>query len=422
MLAFPAKMHILLDDTMNHKLPIASFIHQIERSIPDYEIIPPDDETESLYRDFPQEHRYMFAKLHENLIFMLSGLNEKIDRFDFNYTPDEVQRFKATIEATFKIEERFNADGFFPFQIIPLYKEHLQKCLEYLSSSCRSDLPPELEEIPLYTRDPIFEKLDTSNLPSAHERVKAGLKNIGNGGYAHVYSFKDSFLNKKLVLKRARRELTAKELMRFKTEFETLRKLSSPYIVEVYTYNEEKHEYIMEAMDDSLTRYIETHNNSIGLEERRKICAQIFKGLKYIHQEGYLHRDVHANNVLIRQYHDDTLVVKLADFGLAKIPDSELTSTLTSMKGAVYNDPDLLRDGFANYALPHEIYALCSLIYFVLTGKKVYSKDWDIHKVKNQRLHDFIEKGLSPNIAERFHDVDEVAHATNEVIKSMGEG
>lgn len=407
---------------MNHKLPIASFIHQIEGTIPSYSDFPPDYEIEILYKDFPQEYQYLFAKLHENIISLLAELNRRISRSNFHYTAEESRRLKATIEATFKIEDRFNADGILTFQIISPYKLHLQKCLEFLSLSYGSDIPSDLGEIPLYTNDPIFEKLDTENLPSSQERFKTGLKNIGNGGYANVFSFKDAFLNKKFVLKRAKRELNEKELIRFKNEFETLHGLSSPYIVEVYTYNEEKHEYIMEAMDDSLTRFIEEHNNSLCLADRRKICAQIFRGFKYLHLKGYLHRDIHANNVLIKQYQDGSLVVKLADFGLAKIPDSELTTALTSMKGAVYNDPDLLRVGFANYALPHEIYALCSLIYFVLTGKKVYSKDWDIHKVKNQRLHDFIEKGLSPNIAERFHDVDEVAHATNEVIKSMGEG
>lgn len=404
---------------MNNLLPIKSFIENISSKILYYDDEPTAEEIKEIYNDFPPEYLLIFANLHETFIQALREMNRRVAKKSDHYPAMDSRILKADIEAALSLEERFNADGTFPFQIIPLYKNYFLSCLAFLNEVGGSPIPPNLKEIPLYTRDPIFERLDTEPLPCTNERIRTGIKNIGNGGYANVFSFKDAFLNKKFVLKRAKRELNEKELIRFKNEFETLHGLSSPYIVEVYTYNEEKHEYIMEAMDDSLTRFIEEHNNSLCLADRRKICAQIFRGFKYLHLKGYLHRDIHANNVLIKQYQDGSLVVKLADFGLAKIPDSELTSTLTSMKGAIYNDPDLLRVGFANYALPHEIYALCSLIYFVLTGKKVYSKDWDIHKVKNQRLHDFIEKGLSPNIAERFHDVDEVAHATNEVIKSM---
>lgn len=407
---------------MNEQLPLASFIDQVLSGIQYFTDFPPEHETQELYSDFPPEYIQIFAKLHETFITALREMNDRIRRSNSHYKAEDSRILKSAIEGALSLEDRFTSDGIFPFRIIPLYKEHFKTCLTFLELTGGSGIPSTLKPIPLYTRNPIFEKLDTENLPSSQERFKTGLKNIGNGGYANVFSFKDAFLNKKFVLKRAKRELNEKELIRFKNEFETLHGLSSPYIVEVYTYNEEKHEYIMEAMDDSLTRFIEEHNNSLCLADRRKICAQIFRGFKYLHLKGYLHRDIHANNVLIKQYQDGSLVVKLADFGLAKIPDSELTTALTSMKGAVYNDPDLRRVGFVNYALPHEIYSLCSLIYFVLTGKKVYSKDWDIHKVKNQKLHDFIEKGTSSNIAERFLDVDEVARATIEVIKSMGEG
>lgn len=409
----------MLANDMNDKLPIASFLEQVRSKIQHYTDFSPETESKNLYADFPVEYGNMFAGIHETLMIALGELNARIERKNYHYRANDSRILKSVIEGIFAIEERFTTDGIFPFRIIQLYKDYLRECLSFLEITQGSTIPSTLEPIPLYTSDPIFEKLDVLSIPHYTERIKTGLKNIGNGGYAHVFSFKDVFLNKKFVLKRAKRELNEKELMRFKNEHEVLHGLSSPYIVEVYTYNEENHEYIMEAMDDSLARYIEKNNNSLSLSERRKICVQIFKGFKYIHSKRYLHRDVHANNVLVKQYMDGTLIVKLADFGLAKIPDSELTSTLTSMKGAVYNDPDLRRVGFANYELPHEIYSLCSLIYFVLTGKKVSSKDWNIHKIQNQELHNFMAKGLSNNIEERFRDVDEVERATKEVIKSM---
>ncbi|XQF94187.1 protein kinase domain-containing protein (plasmid) [Pseudoalteromonas espejiana] len=49
-----------------------------------------------------------------------------------------------------------------------------------------------------------------------------------------------------------------------------------------------------------------------------------------------MHRDISPKNILLKEY-DDVAVVKIADFGLVKIVDSELTSENTDFKG-YYND------------------------------------------------------------------------------------
>lgn len=45
------------------------------------------------------------------------------------------------------------------------------------------------------------------------------MKLIGNGSYANVYKYKDTFYNRPFILKRAKKELTDKEIARFKREF-----------------------------------------------------------------------------------------------------------------------------------------------------------------------------------------------------------
>ena len=68
--------------------------------------------------------------------------------------------------------------------------------------------------------------------------------------------YKDEFYHKYFALKRANNDLDDKEKLRFKREFEEMHSLHSPYIVEVYSFNEEKYEYTMELMDCSLQAYI----------------------------------------------------------------------------------------------------------------------------------------------------------------------
>ena len=112
----------------------------------------------------------------------------------------------------------------------------------------------------------------------------------------------------------------------------------------------------MECMDESIYKYINRENAKLTLSDRKRIIAQIGKGLSYIHSKGLLHRDISLTNVFIKHY-DDVDVVKIGDFGLVKVPDSTLTSLQSELKGSL-NDPDLINVAFANYDMCHETFAL----------------------------------------------------------------
>ena len=201
--------------------------------------------------------------------------------------------------------------------------------------------------------------------------------------------------------------LDNKEIKRFKQEFQILKSLHSPYIVEAYTYNESKNEYTMEYMDETLYDYILRNNTLLSLKDRKGIIAQICKGLEYIHNRGILHRDISLVNIFVKHY-EDVNVIKLGDFGLVKKPESTLTSLQTEIKGSL-NDPDLVNVGFANYEIRHETYALTRLCFFVLTGKT------NISKQKEGAIKEFWCKGTNTNINERFKSVHELYNAIRQI-------
>lgn len=59
------------------------------------------------------------------------------------------------------------------------------------------------------------------------------------------------------------------------------------------------------------------------------LCVpQIAEGMAYIERKNYIHRDVRAANILV----SDTLTCKIADFGLARIIETEYTA----QEGAVF--------------------------------------------------------------------------------------
>ena len=362
-------------------------------------------EYSDLYKSFRnQKLREMLMTLHHDLVGLFRTMNERLPTGEHEAhlwaepSRDLIKRIEIIFSLVSSLKETPLA-----FQIDPYYLDLLTRCREFLSSSGGSALPPNMAKVELYYTLPIFLPLSSITISHKQQDFTFELKLIGSGSYANVYKYKDTFYNRPFILKRAKKELTDKEVARFKREFDVMNDLSSPYILEVYCYNPDKNEYIMEYMDYTLDGYIAAHNSTLTIIQRKGIAQQILRAFDYLHSKGHLHRDISPKNILIKEY-DDTLVVKLSDFGLVKIPDSTLTTVNTEFKG-YFNDPALVVEGFNTYSIVHETYALTRVIYFVMTGKT------NTEKIANQNLRAFVERGLNPDKSKRFQNIRDMVSA-----------
>ena len=362
-------------------------------------------EYSDLYKSFRnQKLREILMTLHHDLVGLFKTMNERLPtgeheaHFWAEPSRDLIKRIEIIFSLVSSLKETPLA-----FQIDPYYLDLLTRCRDFLSSSGGSSLPPNMAKVELYYTLPIFLPLSSITISHKQQDFTFDLKLIGSGSYANVYKYKDTFYNRLFILKRAKKELTDKEVARFKREFDVMNDLSSPYILEVYCYNPDKNEYIMEYMDYTLDGYIAAHNSTLTIVQRKGIAQQILRAFDYLHSKGHLHRDISPKNILIKEY-DDTLVVKLSDFGLVKIPDSTLTTVNTEFKG-YFNDPALVVEGFNTYGIVHETYALTRVIYFVMTGKT------NTEKIANQNLRAFVERGLNPDKTKRFQNIRDMISA-----------
>ena len=362
-------------------------------------------EYSDLYKSFRnQKLREILMTLHHDLVGLFRTMNERLPtgeheaHFWAEPSRDLIKRIEIIFSLVSSLKETPLA-----FQIDPYYLDLLTRCRDFLSSSGGSSLPPNMAKVELYYTLPIFLPLSSITISHKQQDFTFDLKLIGSGSYANVYKYKDTLYNRPFILKRAKKELTDKEVARFKREFDVMNDLSSPYILEVYCYNPDKNEYIMEYMDYTLDGYIAAHNSTLTIVQRKGIAQQILRAFDYLHSKGHLHRDISPKNILIKEY-DDTLVVKLSDFGLVKIPDSTLTTVNTEFKG-YFNDPALVVEGFNTYGIVHETYALTRVIYFVMTGKT------NTEKITNQNLRNFVERGLNPDKTKRFQNIRDMISA-----------
>ena len=319
-------------------------------------------------------------------------------------------------ELLFLMDEIRNSQKYFKwtdheYEINSYYAEILHQCEGFLQSSNGSTIPSGFKQIELNEANPIFHLKKTIAIERKHRKSLFPTKMIGGGSYATVHQYKDDYYNRLFVIKKANKDLTKEEYQRFKTEFDTMRKLNSPYVVEVFNFDEVNHQYIMEYVDKTLESYISENNSKLEVIERVNLVRQVLRAFNYIHGKNVLHRDISTKNILVKFY-DELKVVKVADFGLVKLPGSTLTKSDTEMKGSL-NDPRLSVRGFKYYDMRHETYALVRLIYFVMTGRMT------IERFKTIEFKSFIEKGLSDNLDDRYQNVEELQSAFNHVIKTF---
>lgn len=362
-------------------------------------------EYQSLYTNVSNNKlKEIFSTLHYNFTLLFKSMNERLptDENGAHFWAEQSRQLITIIEITIKIYYDLKNTKY-SFEIEEYYNQLIYNCRNFLCNTGGSSLPPNMAKIQLYYTIPIFLTNNTITIDSPDHSYYSSLKPVGSGSYADVYKYKDLFYNKYFALKRAKKKLSDKELERFKLEFSAMQTLSSPYILEVYNYNNEKNEYIMEYINYTLYDYIKNFNSTLDITSRKKIVYQIFRAFKYLHSKNILHRDISPKNILLKCY-DDVNVIKLSDFGLIKIPDSTLTSFNTEFKG-YFNDPNLIIEGFNNYNILHETYAITRLVYFVMTGK------YNTNKIQNVNLKTFITKGLNSDKSKRYQNVDDMLNA-----------
>lgn len=362
-----------------------------------------------LYKCFKsQKLQEIFATIHHLCVENYKLMNQRLPTGEYgnHFWAVPSRKLIFAIDTVLGMQRTLK-NSEYAFEIVDYYKEVFRKCEAFLSNSGGSQIPPNMEKIEIYYTLPIILPSNTIKINSGHSEKNIELKLIGEGSYAQVFSFFDDYYSRKFVLKRAKKDLNKKEVERFKQEFEQMNLLSSPYIVEVYRYENETNEYVMEFMDCTLDKYIEKNNSKLTKGDRKLIVNQILKAFRYIHSKGLLHRDVSPKNILLKKY-DDVNVIKVSDFGLVKVPNNNLTTINTEFKG-YYNDPRLITEGFHNYGILHETFAITRLVFFVMSGKT------RTDNIKDVNLSSFVNKGLSANLSERYRSVDEMINAVKKL-------
>lgn len=348
-----------------------------------------------------QTHGHMFAVLHRALNQHFEAINGRA-RTTHHYWADNSRELLTLIEDINQDLYNLRRAGV-DVELHPEYQQALDRCEPWLASSGGGTVPDDFEPIEIIKFDPVFELREASIALSKND-WKPELTLVGEGSYANVFSYVDPDYGVKFALKRAKRGLDARDLERFRQEFAILKRLSFPYIVEVYKYGEDRDEYRMEFCDDTLRNYIHRKNSELHFSTRRRIALQFLYGMNYLHSQDVLHRDISLQNVMLKAYDSGAVIVKLSDFGLVKDRASTFTRTSTEIRGTII-DPSL--ESFKDYSVANEIYAIGWVLSYVFTGKESLMRRGD-------EVGDIVARCTEADPAKRFSTVrDLIASVEN---------
>jgi serine/threonine protein kinase len=197
---------------------------------------------------------------------------------------------------------------------------------------------------------------------------------LAAGGMGEVYRAirADGLYPQAVAIKLIRRELAGQVMMsRFRAEREILAALQHPNIARILDagITEAGLPYIvMELIEgESIDRYCEHHGLSV--RQRLELFIDVCAAVHFAHQHLTVHRDLKPGNILVT----NDGVVKLLDFGIAKVLDADSSvEALTSLHAMTpeYSSPEQIRGEPITTAT--DIYSLGVILYRLLTGRSPY--------------------------------------------------
>ncbi|MFG1731173.1 protein kinase [Paenibacillus sp. 843] len=247
------------------------------------------------------------------------------------------------------------------------------------------------------------------------------LKKIGEGSFAEVYRVFDPILKKELACKvlfeRSRMFINNEvegddHYLRFKREVKFLKeKASHRNIIEISKIQlvNEPFLFTMPLADASLDEWLGLNSN-ISEEVRISIFKDILSGIAYLHDRKISHRDLAPHNILLFKESDGSIVVKVADFGLAKDKRSQSKSTGLFVNGygrAGYTAPEQLNSLKSADHLS-DIYSLGAMLYYLLSGR---SPEERYRKIVTYQL--IVMKAMEEDRAKRYQTTKELIDDLN---------
>ncbi|HEY9405379.1 MAG TPA: protein kinase [Pyrinomonadaceae bacterium] len=243
---------------------------------------------------------------------------------------------------------------------------------DYTCKACQTAI----ETIPAELLDVIVERAHGQNeiVSNCLDNYALGEK-LGEGGMGAVYRARRNNDGATVAVKMMLAKVAVDEHMRqiFKREIAVTGSLRHPNIVQLLEHCslENVFCFVMEYLaGGSVWDLMRGGIDTLSLEEAGSIILQALDGLSYAHDQGFVHRDIKPQNILLTYQRGG--VAKISDFGLAKSFETAGLSGMTisgEVAGTVFFMP---REQIINYKYckpVSDVWSMGATFYNMLTGE-----------------------------------------------------
>jgi hypothetical protein len=234
------------------------------------------------------------------------------------------------------------------------------------------------------------------------------LGEIGRGAMGVVYEGIDPAINRPVALKTVRLDLAVppaeKEELRGRLlrEAQSAGQLSHPNIVTIYDVGSQAdvHYIAMEFLKGYTLERAVQKKMSLNYKIFAKLMIQVCDALEYAHSNELVHRDVKPANIMVL----DNFKVKVMDFGIARVMNSNMTQTGVALGTPSYISPEQLSGHGVDRR--SDIFSLGVVMYELLTKEKPFAGE-SINKLIYNILNSAPRRPtqLDTNIPEPFDAV-----------------
>ena len=213
---------------------------------------------------------------------------------------------------------------------------------------------------------------------------------IGEGGMGAVYRGRHVLLRRDVAIKVLHPDFArdSELVKRFDREAQSAARLNHPNCVQVTEFGstDEGMKYLVMQLLEG-TELQNVVDGPTPPERSVDLILQVLRGLEHAHGKGVVHRDLKPQNVFVTRDHEGREVLKLVDFGIAKIIGGDGALEQMTRAGMVFGTPQYMSPEQAlglEIDARADLYAAGVLLYQIVTGRLPFNSDDPVALIRMQ--------------------------------------